>query len=51
MINFVSTLFSIFLNFKIDVVTNLNPLISVNNFFDLFLIADSESLICLSVIN
>ena len=38
----------VFLPSKTNVVTNLNPLNSVNNFFSLFLIADSVSLNCSS---
>ena len=38
----------LFLSTKSSVVTNLNSFISVNNFFSLFLIADSVSLSCSS---
>ena len=38
--------FSIFLNTKTNVVTNLNPLNSDKGRFSLFLIADSLSLSC-----
>ena len=48
---FVLSSLSIFLNTKTSVVRNLNPLNSVNNFFSLFLIADSVSLICSSGLN
>ena len=37
--NYVLSLLSFFLNTKTNVVTNLNPLNSGNNFFSLFLIA------------
>ena len=48
MLHFVLSSLSIFLNTKTNVITNLNPLNSVNNFFSLFLIADSASLSCSS---
>ena len=38
----------IFLNFKTNVVTNLNPLNSDNNYFILFLVPVSVSLSCSS---
>ena len=40
--------FVFFLKSKTNVVTNLNPLNSANNFLSLFLIIDSVSLICSS---
>ena len=48
MLYFVLSSLSIFLITKTNVITNLNPLNSVNNFFSLFLIADSASLSCSS---
>ena len=44
MLYFVLSSLSIFLITKTNVITNLNPLNSANNFFSLFLIADSASL-------
>ena len=45
---FVLSSFCIFLNIKTNFVTNLHLLNSDNNFFGLFLIADSVSLSCSS---
>ena len=45
---FVLSLLSIFLNTTTNVVTNLNPLNSGNNYISLLLIADSVSLSCSS---
>ena len=46
--NFTLSSLSIFLNTKTSIVTNLNLLNSDNNFFYLFLIANSVSLSCTS---
>ena len=47
-VNFVSSSFSIYLNSKTNVATNLKPLSSFNTCLGNFLIADSVSLSCSS---